>query len=616
MRTKVKTAAFAALFLVAAIGVAHAVVTYGMSLYGDFKYPPNFTHFDYVNPDAPKGGTMRLSSIGTYDTLNPFVIKGVPAAGVGQIFDTLMSRGEDEASTDYPLIAESADLAPDRSSVLYNLNPKARFHDGSPITPADVVWTFETLRDKGAPLYRFYYGDVTKVTVEGDHGVRFQFKNGDNRELPAILSEMPVLSKAYWSTRDFEKTTLEPPLGSGPYKIDSVDPGRSITYRRVPDYWAKDLPANKGRFNVDVIRYDYYRDATVALEAFKAGAYDIRRENSSKAWATGYDGPALRDGLIKKAVLPNQNPSGMQGFIYNVRRPLFQDPLVRQALIYAFDFEWSNANLFYGAYTRTRSYYDNSELAATGVPQGDELKILEPYRGQIPDDVFTKEYNPPKYDDKFPIRDGLRQALTLLKQAGWTFKGEQLVNDKTGQPFQFEFLNDDPQIERVALPFIQNLKRLGITANLRTVDVSQYEQRMRSFDYDMTVTVIPQSLSPGNEQREFFGSAAADEQGSQNLIGIKSKVIDELIEHLVAAQTRADLVNHVHALDRVLQYGYYLVPQYHLGAYWVAHWDKFRQPKTAPKYAVGLDTWWVDPSAEQTVETKKQTEPKSEPAKQ
>jgi microcin C transport system substrate-binding protein len=601
----IKAAALAVLFLVAGLGAAQAVVTYGMSLYGDFKYPPNFTHFDYANPDAPKGGTMRMSSVGTFDTLNPFVIKGVPARGVSQVFDTLMTRGEDEAATDYPLIAESADLAADRTSVLYTLNKAAKFHDGTPITPDDVVWSFETLRDKGAPQYRFYYGDVTKVEIAGDNGVSFTFKNGDNRELPAILSEMPVLSKTYWSNRDFEKTTLDPPLGSGPYKIDSVDPGRSITYRRVPDYWGKDLPANKGRFNVDVIRYDYYRDATVALEAFKAGNYDIRQENSSKAWATGYDGPALRDGLIKKEVIPNQNPAAMQGFGYNLRRPLFQDPLVRKALAYAFDFEWSNANLFYGAYTRTRSYYDNSELAATGVPQGDELKILEPFRGQIPDDVFTKEYNPPKYTDAYTIRDGLRDALGLLKKAGWSFKSEQLVNDKTGQPFQFEILDYDPQMERVLLPFIQNLKRLGITATLRTVDMSQFQQRMDNFDYDMTVVVIAQSLSPGNEQREFFGSAAADQQGSENHLGVKSKVIDTLVEQLIAAQTRADLVAHVHALDRVLQYGYYVIPQYHLPDYWVAYWDKYRRPQVAPKYAPGLETWWVDPKAEQTIESKK-----------
>jgi microcin C transport system substrate-binding protein len=601
---KTRTFALATVLSLAAFGGAKAVVTYGISLYGEFKYQPGFTHFDYANPDAPKGGTMKLSSIGTYDTLNPFVIKGVPAAGVGQIFDTLMTRSGDEPATDYPLVAESADIAPDRTSVLFTLRKEARFHDGSPITPDDVAWSFAILRDKGAPLYRFYYGDVTKVEKEGDRGLRFNFKSADNRELPAILSEMPVLSKAYWSSRDFEKTTLDIPLGSGPYKIESVEPGRSITYRRVADYWGKDLPVNKGRFNVDVIRYDYYRDSTVALEAFKAGQYDVRRENSAKYWATGYDGPALRDALIKKEVLPDNNPVAMQGFIYNLRRPLFQDPLVRQALIYAFDFEWSNKNLFYGSYSRTRSYFDNSELAATGVPQGDELKLLEPFRGQIPDDVFTKEYNPPKYDGSGDNRDGLKQAVALLKQAGWSFKGEQLVNDKTGQPFQFEFLNDDPQIERVALPFIQNLKRLGITATLRTVDVSQYQQRMDNFDYDMTVQVIAQSLSPGNEQREFFGSATADQPGSENKMGIKSPVIDALIEQLIQAPTRADLLTRVHALDRVLQYGYYLVPQYHLGAYWVAYWNKFQHPQVAPKYAFGIDTWWVDTGAEKTIEQK------------
>jgi microcin C transport system substrate-binding protein len=595
--------------LLAAGRAAKAAVTYGMSLYGDFKYPPDFKHFDYVNPDAPKDGTMRMESLGTFDTLNPFVIKGVPAAGVGALYDTLMTRSDDEPATDYPLIAESADLASDRSSVVYNLNPAAKFHDGTPIKPDDVVWSFETLRDKGVPLYRFYYGDVTKAEILGDHAVKFTFKNGDNRELPAILSELPVLSKAYWSGKDFEKTTLDPPLGSGPYKIASVDPGKSITYKRVADYWAKDLPVNIGRYNVDTIRYDYYRDATVALEAFKAGDYDVRQENSAKDWATGYEGPALRDGLIKKIAIPDHNPSAMQGFGYNLRRPLFQNPLVRQALAYAFDFEWSNKNLFYGAYTRTRSYYDNSELAATGVPQGEELKILEPFKGQVPDEVFTKEYDPPTYTDSYTIRDGLGDALGLLKQAGWSFKGEQLVNDKTGEPFTFTILEYDPAIERVMLPFIQNLKRLGIIATLRMVDVSQYQQLMNNFDFDMNVSIFPQSPSPGNEQREFFGSAAADRPGSENVLGIKSTVIDQLIEELVHAQTRADLVAHVHALDRVLQYGYYVIPQQHLGKFWLAYWDKFRRPQIAPKYAPGLDTWWIDTAAEKTIETEKQSEP-------
>ena len=582
-----------------------AAGSHGISLFGELKYGPDFKNFDYVNPNAPKGGTMKLSAIGTYDTLNPYVVKGVPAAGIGQIFDTLMVASQDEPGSEYGLVAESVEVAPDRLSVLYTMRKEARFHDGSPMTAADLLWTFNTLREKGHPMYRSYYGDVTRLEQDGERGVRFFFKDANNRELPQILGEMPVLSKAYWSGRDFSKTTLEPPLGSGAYKIDSVDPGRSITYRRVPDYWAANLPVSKGRENVDVIRYDYYRDGTIALEAFKAGQYDVRRENSSKSWATGYDSPALRDGLIKKEQIPNQLPSGMQGFGYNLRRPLFQDPKVRQALAYGFDFEWSNKNLFYGLYIRTRSYFDNSELAATGAPQGEELKILEPFRGKVPDEVFAKEYNPPKYDGSGNIRDGLREALKLLKDAGWSFKNERLVNDKSGQPFEFEILLNDPQMERIVLPFAKNLERMGIAAHVRTVDTAQYEKRMETFDYDTAVVVFGQSLSPGNEQREYWGSKAADEEGSRNLLGIKNPVVDELIEQLIRAPNRDSLVAHTHALDRVLQYGYYVIPNFHNNAFWVANWDKFRRPEIAPKYGFGLDTWWVDPKAEQTVEAKK-----------
>jgi microcin C transport system substrate-binding protein len=391
---------------------------YGLSYFGELKYGPDFTHFDYANPSAPKGGTMRLISARetTFDSLNPFIVKGVPALGIGGTFDTLMADAEDEPGSEYGLAAESAQVAPDKLSVLYTLRAAARFHDGSPMTPDDLIWTFNALREQGSPLYRSYYGDVAKVQQEGEHGVRFSFKNAENRELPMILGQVPVLSRKYWSTRDFAKTTLDAPLGSGPYEVASVDPGRSITYKRVADYWGADLPVNRGRRNVDTIRYDYYRDGTVALEAFKAGQYDVRQENSAKRWATGYDSPALRDGLIKKIVIPNELPSGMQGLGYNLRRPIFQDPLVRQALGYAFDFEWSNANLFYGLYKRTRSYFDNSELAATGVPQADELQILEPFRGKVPDEVFTKEYDPPKYTDSFTIRDGLRDAIKLLQE--------------------------------------------------------------------------------------------------------------------------------------------------------------------------------------------------------
>ncbi len=596
---------FGLVLLLAAIAAVAAAGSHGLSLFGELKYGPDFKNFDYVNPHAPKGGTMKFSAIGTYDTLNPYVVKGVPAAGIGMTADTLTVASEDEPGSEYGLVADRIDLAPDKLSVLYTLRKEARFHDGSAMTPDDVVWTFDTLRDKGHPLYRSYYGDVTGVAPEGERGIRFRFKSAENRELPQILGEMPVLSKKYWSGRDFTKTTLEPPLGSGAYKIDGLDPGRSITYRRVADYWAADLPVNKGRHNVELIRYDYYRDGTIALEAFKAGQYDIRQENSSKAWATGYDSPALRDGLIKKEAIPNQRPSGMQGFGYNLRRPIFADPLVREALAYAFDFEWSNKNLFYGSYTRTRSYFDNSELAATGTPQGEELQILEPFRGKIPDELFATAYDPPHYDGSGNIRDGLREALKLLKAAGWGFKNEKLVNDKTGQPFQFEILLDDPQMERIVLPFAKNLERMGITARVRTVDVAQYEKRMETFDFDMAVVVFGQSLSPGNEQREYWGSRAADEEGSRNLLGIKNPVIDELIEALIRSPDRASLVAHSRALDRVLQYGYYVIPNFHLAAFRVAYWDKFRRPEISPKYGIGLDTWWVDPIAEQTIEAKK-----------
>jgi microcin C transport system substrate-binding protein len=590
---------------VSVIGMAYAIATYGLSLFGELKYPPGFTHFDYVNPNAPKGGTMRYSAIGTYDSLNPFIVKGVAAAGISRIFDTLMASADDEPASTYGLAAESVNLAPDRLSVLYTLRPQARFHDGTPMTADDVVWTFQTLRAKGQPFYRSYYANVASVEKEGERGVRFRFKSTDNRELPQIIGEMPVLSKAYWSKREFDKTTLDPPLGSGPYRVEKVDPGRAITYRRVADYWGADLPVNKGQYNVDVIRYDYYRDSTIALEAFKAGQYDVRVENSSKDWATGYDSPALRDGRIKKEEIPNDLPSGMQGFGYNLRRPIFQDPRVREALAYGFDFEWSNKNLFYGAYTRTRSYFDNSEMAATGVPKGAELKILDRFRGKIPDAVFTTEYDPPKYDGSGNIRDGIRAALKLLKAAGWHFQGEKLVNDRTGKPFQFEILIENPQFERILLPFAQNLARMGITARLRLVDPAQYQRRMDTFDFDMTVVSFGESLSPGNEQRDFWGSRAADQQGSRNVLGIKSPVIDELIEQLIKAPDRASLVAHCRALDRVLQYGYYLIPNYHLSSFRVAYWNKFRRPKISPKYAIGLDTWWVDLAAERGVEEQK-----------
>jgi microcin C transport system substrate-binding protein len=577
---------------------------HGLSLFGDLKYPPNFQHFDYVNPNAPKGGAVKYATIGSFDTLNPFTLKGQPAAGVGEMFDTLMVSSGDEPASFYGLVAESVQVAPDRSWVIYNLRPQAKFWDGSPITSADVVWTFDTLRAKGHPRWKLYYSDVLKAEAVGPHAVKFSFRNGDNRELASIVGEMPVLSKAYWGGREFDKTTLEKPMGSGPYRIESFEAGRSIVYRRIADYWGKDLPVNVGRDNFDSIRYDYYRDFTVALEAFKAGAYDIRVENVAKNWAIGYDGPALSAGQIKKIEIPNSVPQGMQAFGFNTRRAIFQDARVRQALGELFDFEWTNKTLFFGAYARTDSYFTNSELAATGLPSADELKLLEKYRGQIPDAVFTQVFALPKTDGSGNIRDNLRVALDLLGQAGWGIKSGKLVNAK-GESFQFEFLLDLPEFERVALPFVQNLARIGITANVRTVDPAQYENRMRNFDFDMTVVLFPESLSPGNEQRDYWSSASAAQEGGQNLLGIKSKPVDDLVDLIVNAPDRASLVTRVHALDRVLLNGYYVIPNWHLADFRVAAWDRFGRPAVSPPYALALDTWWYDKARADALDQKR-----------
>jgi microcin C transport system substrate-binding protein len=415
-----------------------------------------------------------------------------------------------------------------------------------------------------------------------------------------ILGELPVLSKTYWQGRDFEKTTLEKPLGSGPYRIGSFDPGRSITYQRVADYWAKDLPVNKGRFNFGVIRYDYYRDASVALEAFKAGQYDFRQENVAKNWAIGYSSPAFTAGLYKKVLIRNRVPQGMQGFAFNTRRPLFRDPRVREALGCLFDFEWTNKNLFYGAYTRTESYFSNSALASSGLPAADELKILEPLKGEIPAAVFTKAYEAPKTDGTGDIRPNIRIALGLLKEAGWTVKGGRLVNDK-GEQMTFEFLNDIAEFERILLPFADNLRRIGVTMTLRTVDPAQYENRLDNYDFDMTTVVIPQSLSPGNEQRGYWTSAAADEIGGNNMMGVKSKAVDQIVDLIISASDRPSLVTRVHALDRILLQSFYVIPNFHIDAFRLAFWDKFGRPKINPPYALALDSWWVDASLEKAL---------------
>jgi microcin C transport system substrate-binding protein len=567
---------------------------HGLSIHGDLKYPPRFAHFAYVDPRAPKGGRVTLSAVGTFDNLNPYILKGGPAAGIATTFDTLTVNSSDEPSSEYGLVAETIDTPPDRSWVAFTLRRAARFHDGSPMTVEDVIWTFDTLRTKGHPQYRSYYAAVASVEKTGPRTVRFIFKEGDNRELPVILGQLPVLSKAYWAGRDFTKTTLQAPLGSGPYRVESMEPGRSITYRRVSDYWGATLPVNVGRYNFDGLRYDYYRDDTVALEAFKGGAYDLRQESSSKNWARAYGIPAVRDGRIRKEQIPNEIPTGMQGFVFNTRRAIFRDPRVRQALAAAFDFEWSNAHLFYGAYARTRSYFSNSELASRGLPSEAELAVLAPFRGRVPDEVFTREYQPPSTGPD-GLRPNLLRALDLLKEAGWVVREMRLVNAETGRPLAFEILLDNPSFERIMLPFVKNLERLGVTARVRTVDSAQYEYRAKQFDFDMTVGLFPQSSSPGNEQVDYWASVSAATPGSRNLPGVRDPVVDRLIELLIAAPDRAALVARTRALDRVLLWGHYVIPQFHLSAFRVAYWDRFGRPAVSPKYELGVDTWWVDP---------------------
>lgn len=575
-----------------AAGPAH-----GIAMHGDLKYGPGFTHFDYVNPEAPKGGELRLYGLGSFDSFNPFIIKGNPDDGSARIYDTLLTSSADEPFSEYGLLAESVETPPDRSWVIFRLRKEARWHDGRPVTADDVLWTYETLRSKGQPFYRAYYAAVDKAEKLDERTVRFSFKPGENRELPLIMGQLPVLPRHYWAGREFDASTLEPPLGSGPYRIGKFEAGRWSTYERVPDYWGKDLAVNRGRYNFDTIRYDYYRDMTVALEALKAGAYDLRLEASSKDWATAYDSPALRDGRLVKKEFPHSRPAGMQGYAFNLRRPLFQDRRVREAIGYALDFEWANRTLFYNQYTRARSYFGNSELAATGVPQGAELTVLEPLRGQLPPEVFTTEYQPPKTDGSGNMRDNLKQAHDLLKAAGWTVDpASRKLVDAQGRPLEFEILLIDPAYERITLPFAKNLERLGITARVRTVDTAQYKKRVDDFDFDMVMGTWPQTLSPGNEQRSYWSSAFADQPGSPNILGLKDPAIDALVEQVIAAPDRASLVARVHALDRALQWGFYVVPNWYIAYDRYAYWDKFGRPDVIPAQGVQVDAWWIDPA--------------------
>lgn len=568
---------------------------HGLALHGDIKYARDFTHFEYVNPNAPKGGEMRLAGIGTFDSLNPFILRGSPPSGLGMTFDTLTVQSLDEPFSEYGLIAETVQAPGDHSWVAFTLRPEARFHDKTPVTAEDVIFSLQLLRTKGHPFYRAYYANVSRAEAVGPHQVKFFFTGPENRELPLIVGQMPVLSKAYWQDREFDRTTLDIPLGSGPYRVAQVDPGRSITYERVRDYWAADLPVNKGRHNLDILRYEYFRDVNVALEAFKAGQYDFRQENVARLWATGYDGPALRQGRILMEEIPHALPTGMQGFVFNTRRPVFRDPLVREALGLVFDFEWSNQNLFHNAYARTNSYFSNSELAAAGLPSPAELELLNPHRDTLPKRVFTHEYRPPVTDGTGNIRSQLRTALDLLAQAGWEVSPQdrKLRNTSDNEPLEFEILLNDSVFERVCLPYVRNLERLGISARVRTVDATQYQNRVNDFDFDMTVNVFPQSLSPGNEQRDFWASEAAATPGSRNIAGVRDPVVDELVELVIGAPDRAGLITRARALDRVLLWGHYVVPHWHSRVFRVAYWDKFARPEVTPKYGLALDAWWA-----------------------
>ena len=568
------------------------------------RYPADFRYFDYVNPDAPKGGSLRLASQGSFDSFHPFIPKG-NAVSTGAV-ETLLVTSADEPFTGYGLIAESIEWPRDRSWVIFHLRPQARWHDGTPITAEDVAWSFETLVSQGNPQYRFYYSAVASAEALDAARVRFTFSESNNRELPLIVGQLPILPKHYWATRDFGATTLEPPLGSGPYQIREFEAGRFTVRERVEDYWGRDLAVRRGMQNFQTIRTDFFRDATPIRLALKAGDIDYRLENQAKAWAEDYNVSVVEKGWLKKELVANRRPTGMQAFVMNTRREQFSDPRVREALALAFDFEWTNRNLFNGQYTRTRSYFSNSDLAARGKPEGEELAVLEPFRGQVPEAVFGEAYAPPVTDGSGWLRENLRRANALLQDAGWAVQDLQLVNTKTGAPFRFEILLVSPAFERIVLPYVRNLKRLGIEAKVRLVDENQYINRFRQFDFDMMVWVWGQSETPGNEQYEYWSQAAADSAGSRNLAGVRDPVVDELIGLMLRSDSREQLNQRTRALDRVLSWGHYVVPHWHIRADRILYWDKFGRPETPVRTGVMTDRWWFDAERASALEKERQ----------
>jgi microcin C transport system substrate-binding protein len=584
----------AALFVAAAPVLAEP--RHGLSAFGVLKYPPGFSHFDYVNPDAPKGG--RLSMIGTagritFDSFNNFILKGDPAQGLGLLFDSLMTRALDETDAIYGLVASSAEVAPDGKSVVFHMRPQAKFADGSAVTAEDAVFSFETLKEKGHPSLALPLRDVTKAEALDPHTVRYTFEGDLTRDLPLIVATLPLLSKAYYTEHPFKQTSLDRPLGSGPYKIAAFKPGTYVTYKRRPDYWAKDLNVNRGRFNFDELRYEYYRDRTLELEGLLSGIFDLREEFTSVNWATSYNVPAVKDGRLIRLTLPDDSPSGAQGFFINTRRDKFKDPRVREALGLAFDFEWSNKNLFFGLYDRTHSFFQNSDMMAVGPPSAEELKLLEPFRDRLPQEVFGKPYLPPVTDATGRNRENLRRAKELLNAAGFT----DYQDPGDGKVLDVEILTFSPSFERIINPYVQNLKKIGINASLRRVDPAQYERRMKTFDFDVTTQRYTMNLTPSVELKSFWGSEAAGIDGSFNLAGISDPVVDALIDKVVAAKTRDELVTATRAVDRVLRTGHYWVPHWYKASHNLAFWNKFSRPSIKPKYDRGvITTWWFDPA--------------------
>jgi microcin C transport system substrate-binding protein len=577
---------------------------HGVSLFGDVKYPAGFVHFDYVNPAAPKGGSIREATIGTFDNFNITVagIKGTVATGITLIYETLLTSAQDEVSTEYGLLAEAVTYPDDFSSATYRLRAYAKWHDGKPVTPEDAVFSFYAFK-KNSPQFAAYNRHVTKVEKTGDREITFTFDAPGNRELPQIVGQLFVLPKHWWegtdkngNKREIGNTTLEPPLGSGAYRIKDFSPGRDVVYERVANYWGKDLNVNIGRNNFDEVGFIYFRDTLVALEAFRGNKVDWRAENSAKNWATAYDFPAVVEKRVIKEEFPINNRGVMQAFAFNIRRAKFQDPRVRQAFNYAFDFEEMNKQIFFGQYKRIASYFEGTELASSGLPAGRELEILETVRDKVPPEVFTTPYTNPVGGDPQKVRLNLREALRLFKEAGYDVRNERMVSAKTGEPFAIEFLADDPSFERVFLFYKPSLDRLGITVTVRTVDDAQYQNRLRNWDFDIITNSWGESLSPGNEQRGYWGSQAADQPGSYNLIGIKNPAIDAMIDQVIFAKSRDDLVAATHALDRVLLWHHYVVPQWTYGKERTARWDRFGHPDVMPKYGASdfPTIWWWD----------------------